>query len=66
MTDWKDAIHALATVLENPKAKKGYGDLRNYYESIGKKEYADAIGYLMEKKFGPHDTPTGEEQPEDN
>lgn len=62
MTDWKDSIYALARVLENPRAKKGYADLRNYYIGIGRKDYADAFDYLMEKRFGPDDTPSGEEQ----
>jgi hypothetical protein len=63
---WEDAINALVTVIENPRAKKGYEGLRKYYESIGKSEYADAIKHLMEKRFGTEDTTSGEGQREND
>lgn len=62
MDEWNKAIYALAKIIENPEAKKGYKDLINYYKLISKDDYAKGIEYLMEKRFGTENAPSSEKQ----
>ena len=52
-------IEALARILENPTAQKGYEDMKKHYAEAGKEYAAIAIQHLIETRFGhdskPHD-----------
>jgi hypothetical protein len=58
------AIDAIAEVLENPDIKKGYRNLKKYYEETGRSYEAESIAKLIETKF-KHESdskPPGEKQ----
>jgi hypothetical protein len=57
----RKALDCLLKILENPFVEKGYNDFKNYYESEKKIEEADAIAYLITKKFHANDTIIGQE-----
>lgn len=64
---WEDAINSLVLILENPQAEKGYRELRKYYASCGRQHEADAIQYLIDKRFGNADSSaSNQEQPGNN
>ena len=51
MAEWKEAILALAEIIENPSVKKGYEELKKYYNQVGMKEASAALEFLLEKRF---------------
>jgi len=44
-------IESLLLILEKPNVKKGYKDFKKYLEFIGKTEEANALDFLLKKKF---------------
>ena len=50
-----DPINCLLLLLENPRNKKAYKDLKKYYYSEGRVKEAEAIEYLIRKKFDVND-----------
>ena len=44
-------IHALALILENPLAEKGYRDLQRYYKDANMVHEANCINELIKEKF---------------
>lgn len=52
-----NGIKALLEILENPRAKKGYLDLKNYYDFIEKPYESSAIEHLIHKRFKSADDP---------
>lgn len=47
-----DIFQILVRLLEKPDVPKFYRQLREAYQSQNKLHEAEAIGYLIEKKFG--------------
>ncbi len=50
-----DPINCLLLLLENPRNKKAYKDLKKCYYSEGKVKEAEAIEHLIRKKFNADD-----------
>ena len=44
-------MESLLCLIENPFGKKGYCDLKKCYYELGNTEIADAIDYLIKKRF---------------
>ena len=44
-------IDCLLLILEKPAAKKGYIELKKYYDSKEMKEQSEAIQYLIDKRY---------------
>ncbi len=59
-------MSALAMVIENPMAERGYEILRRYYEDSGLSEEASAVGFLIQERFHADSSDSGEEQREDD
>ena len=55
-TNFIEAANALAKIIEQPNSKKGYIDLKKYYESIKREDYTKAISKLIEIKFNVDNT----------
>ena len=51
MNTQQDVISALVLILENPDSKKGYVELKRFYDKAGMSEESEAIEYLMNKRF---------------
>jgi hypothetical protein len=53
-----NAISALVLILESPDSKKGYVELKRFYDQSNMLEESNAIDYLMSKRFGNDTTNT--------
>lgn len=62
MIDWEPALHAFIKILENPRTKKGYVQLKKYYSSLGMVQQESALEYLIEKRFNSVDSPNTNKQ----
>lgn len=59
-----NVIDALLLIIENPRAKKGYSDLKKYYEERNMAQEAMAIDHLIMERIGreAHSTPNYKKQ----
>jgi hypothetical protein len=55
----------LLKIIENPDAKNSYLKLINYYKEHKQDDLAQAIEYLIQKKFHDHNYPAHEKQSRD-
>jgi hypothetical protein len=62
VSDYKLALNALIKILENPKTKKGYIDLKKYYESICRKNEVKAIEFLISQRFEVADSTSSDKE----
>jgi hypothetical protein len=46
-----NAISALVLILESPDSKKGYAELKRFYDQSNMIEESEAISHLISKKF---------------
>lgn len=53
-----DVYPILLDLLANPGSPQAYRQLKRYYESAGMNNEAEAVGYLLENKFGENATNT--------
>ena len=44
-------IECLLCILETPFSEKVYAELKKVYESLNKKDEAEAIDYLIQRRF---------------
>jgi hypothetical protein len=51
MTDQSIGIRALAIILENPFAEKGYRELHKYYQDANMVHETSCIDELIKEKF---------------
>jgi hypothetical protein len=47
-----NALQIITSLIENPFSKKMYKDLKEYCESAGRIQEAEAIGHLIEQRYG--------------